>query len=81
MAIPPRAREEGLFHPGQHHHHAQCNQRRTLQLSDLGVKLNKDGTFSLDTATLATALSNNASAVAAMFTSGVNGVYSTFFAW
>jgi hypothetical protein len=42
-------------------------------LADLGVKLNKDGTFTLNTTTLATALSNGASAVASMFTSGVNG--------
>lgn len=49
------------------------------KLSDLGVKLNKDGTFTLDTTALTTALNTNTSAVAAMFTSGVNGVYSTFF--
>lgn len=46
-------------------------------LSDLGMSVNKDGTFSLDTTKLATVLSTNSSDVAAMFTKGVNGVYAT----
>ncbi|WP_245653982.1 flagellar filament capping protein FliD [Novosphingobium rosa] len=46
-------------------------------LADLGLATNKDGTFTLDTSKLATALQNNPSAVAAMFTKSVNGVYAT----
>jgi flagellar hook-associated protein 2 len=46
-------------------------------LADLGLSVNKDGSFSLDTTVLATALQNNSTAVAAMFTKGVNGVYAT----
>ncbi len=48
-------------------------------LSDLGLSTNKDGTFTLDTTKLAAALSSNPSGVAAMFTKGASGVYSTFF--
>lgn len=50
-----------------------------VTLSDLGVSTNKDGSFSLDTAKLASALSKNPSGVAAMFTKGVNGIYSTLY--
>jgi flagellar hook-associated protein 2 len=48
-------------------------------LADLGVTLAKDGTFTLDSSTLSTALTNNVNAVAAMFTNGINGVYATLF--
>jgi len=48
-------------------------------LSDLGVTLAKDGTLTLDSTVLASALSNNVGAVAAMFTSGVSGIYATVF--
>jgi flagellar hook-associated protein 2 len=46
-------------------------------LADLGLKTNKDGSFTLDTTKLASVLSTNASDVAAMFTKGVNGLYAT----
>ncbi|WDF73249.1 flagellar filament capping protein FliD [Novosphingobium sp. KACC 22771] len=48
-------------------------------LADLGVSTKKDGSFALDTAKLAKALANNPTAVAAMFTKGVNGIYSTVY--
>ena len=48
-------------------------------LADLGVVLNKDGTFTLDSTVLNKALSSNAAAVTAMFTTGINGVYSTIY--
>ncbi|AUX68771.1 hypothetical protein CHX26_03920 [Porphyrobacter sp. HT-58-2] len=46
-------------------------------LADLGLALNRDGTFRLDTAALNRALETNSDAVAAMFTTGVNGVFAT----
>ena len=46
-------------------------------LTDLGLSQNKDGTFSLDASTLASALSSSPSGVAAMFTNGLNGIYGT----
>ncbi len=46
-------------------------------LGDLGLTTNNDGTFTLDNTVLASALQSNASAVAAMFTTGANGVYAT----
>jgi flagellar hook-associated protein 2 len=48
-------------------------------LADLGVKITKDGSLTLDSAKLSAALASNPSAVAAMFTSGINGIYSTVF--
>ena len=48
-------------------------------LSDLGLSIDKSGNFTLDTARLSSALSTNAAGVAAMFTKGASGVYSTFF--
>ena len=48
-------------------------------LADLGLTTNKDGTFTLDTSVLDKALQANSSAVAAMFTTGANGVYATVF--
>ncbi len=48
-------------------------------LGDLGLTTNKDGTFTLNSTTLTAALGSNASAVAAMFTVGVHGVYSTIY--
>ena len=46
-------------------------------LADLGLALNRDGTFRLDTAQLGRALERNPEAVAAMFTTGINGVFGT----
>jgi flagellar hook-associated protein 2 len=46
-------------------------------LADLGLSLNRDGTFRLDTARLNATLSDNPEATAAMFTTGVNGVFAT----
>ena len=46
-------------------------------LGDLGLAVNRDGTFRLDSARLARSLETNADAVAAMFTVGVNGVFAT----
>lgn len=46
-------------------------------LADLGLATQKDGSFTLDTTKLASVLSSNPTAVAAMFTKGVNGVYAT----
>lgn len=48
-------------------------------LADLGVSTNKDGSFTLDSTKLASALSSNTSGVAAMFTKGINGIYSTLY--
>ncbi|WP_343613411.1 flagellar filament capping protein FliD [Novosphingobium sp.] len=46
-------------------------------LADLGLSTQKDGTYTLDTSKLATALANYPDAVSGMFTKGVNGVYAT----
>lgn len=46
-------------------------------LADLGVSIQRDGTFALDGTRLAKALSDNPTAVAAMFTNGLYGVYGT----
>jgi flagellar hook-associated protein 2 len=46
-------------------------------LADLGVALNRDGTFRLDSARLGQALENSPDAVAAMFTTGPSGVFAT----
>ena len=46
-------------------------------LGDLGLALNRDGTFRLDSARLNRSLETSPDAVAAMFTAGVNGVFST----
>jgi flagellar hook-associated protein 2 len=56
---------------------ATSGQPKTL--GDLGLTTNKDGTFTLDTTALKTALGLNPTAVAAMFTAGANGVYSTIY--
>ena len=55
--------------------HAATGEPSTL--GDLGLKVAKDGTFSLDGAKLASALASNPAAVAAMFTKGLYGVYGT----
>jgi len=47
-------------------------------LSDLGLSADKDGNFSLDTSKLNTVLAAKPTAVAAMFTTGLYGVYGTF---
>jgi len=46
-------------------------------LADLGLKLERDGTFSLDTERLAATLAADPAGSAAMFTTGLDGVYST----
>lgn len=46
-------------------------------LGDLGLKTNRDGTFSLDTARLSKTLASNPAEAAAMFTPGLFGVYAT----
>ncbi len=47
-------------------------------LSDLGLAIQRDGTFRLDTATLQRTLDRDPAGTAAMFTSGLYGVYATF---
>ena len=46
-------------------------------LADLGLSLNTDGTFSLDTARLAETLATSPGGTAAMFTTGAFGVFGT----
>ena len=46
-------------------------------LADLGLVVGKDGTYTLDSTKLQSALTNNPSAVAAMFTNGLYGIYGT----
>ena len=48
-------------------------------LADLGLVVNKDGSFTFDSTKLHSALTSNAGAVAAMFTNGLYGVYGTLF--
>lgn len=55
---------------------AAAGEPRTL--GDLGLAINRDGTFRLDTARLNRALEQTPDAVAAMFTTSINGVFSTF---
>jgi flagellar hook-associated protein 2 len=54
---------------------AAAGEPRTL--ADLGVALNRDGTFRLDSARLDAALEASPAAVAAMFTIGPTGVFAT----
>ncbi|MFN3863726.1 MAG: flagellar filament capping protein FliD [Erythrobacter sp.] len=54
---------------------AATGEPRTL--ADLGLALNRDGTFRLDAARLNQALNDQPDAVAAMFTTGVSGVFAT----
>lgn len=54
---------------------AGAGEPRTL--ADLGLALNRDGTFRLDTARLNQALETSPDAVAAMFTVGPSGVFAT----
>ena len=54
---------------------AATGEPRTL--ADLGVVLNRDGTFRLDSARLGQALADTPDAVAAMFTTGASGVFAT----
>lgn len=56
---------------------ATGNQPRTL--GDLGLTTNKDGSFTLDSTVLNSALHANPAAVSAMFTTGINGVYATIY--
>lgn len=46
-------------------------------LSDLGLRIQRDGTFQLDAQRLSAALSQNPDAVAAMFTNRLYGIYAT----
>lgn len=46
-------------------------------LSELGLSIGRDGTFTLNTATLQNAMQRSPEGVAAMFTNGLYGVYST----
>jgi len=55
---------------------AATGEPRTL--ADLGLSLNRDGTFKLDNARLARSLETSPDAVAAMFTTGASGVFATF---
>ena len=55
---------------------AAVGEPRTL--ADLGLALNRDGTFRLDSARLDQALQDSPDAVAAMFTVGPTGVFATF---
>jgi len=54
---------------------AGSDQPRTL--GDLGLKINRDGSFSLDTAVLSKTIARSPSGVSAMFTNGLYGVYAT----
>lgn len=54
---------------------AEAGAPRTL--ADLGLSLNRDGTFRLDTARLNQTLTASPEGAAAMFTTGVNGVFAT----
>ena len=47
-------------------------------LADLGLKTERNGTFSLDTQRLQATLAADPEGVAAMFTNGINGVFATF---
>jgi flagellar hook-associated protein 2 len=55
---------------------AATGEPRTL--ADLGLSLNRDGTFRLDNARLTRSLETSPDAVAAMFTTGASGVFATF---
>ena len=54
---------------------AAAGEPRTL--ADLGLRLNRDGTFELDNARLGRAIGQSPDAVAAMFTTGAFGVFGT----
>jgi flagellar hook-associated protein 2 len=54
---------------------AATGEPRTL--GDLGLSLNRDGTFKLDSARLNRSLETSPDAVAAMFTTGATGVFAT----
>ncbi len=47
-------------------------------LSDLGLAIERDGTFRLDSARLQATIARDPDGVAAMFTPGLNGVFATF---
>jgi flagellar hook-associated protein 2 len=55
---------------------AAAGEPRTL--GDLGLSVNRDGTFRLDSDRLGNTLSNNPEAASAMFTTGLFGVFATF---
>jgi flagellar hook-associated protein 2 len=47
-------------------------------LADLGLKTERDGSFSLDTARFKTTMEADPDGVVGMFTNGINGVFATF---
>jgi flagellar hook-associated protein 2 len=47
-------------------------------LGDLGLKINRNGTFALDSAVLNKTMTASPDGTAAMFTNGLYGVYATF---
>src|SRR5690606_5479052 len=47
-------------------------------LADLGLAIERDGSFRLDAARLQAVLARDPEGVAAMFTTGLNGIYATF---
>lgn len=51
---------------------------RARTLSDLGLSIQRDGTFVLDSSRLAATLAADPDGVAAMFTTGLDGIYTTF---
>lgn len=55
---------------------AAAGEPRTL--SDLGVSITREGTFEFDAARLAATMERDPEGVAAMFTTGLNGIYGTF---
>jgi flagellar hook-associated protein 2 len=46
-------------------------------LADLGISIQRDGTFALDSSKLSSVLASNPTGVAAMFTNGIYGIYAT----
>ncbi|MDE2563842.1 MAG: flagellar filament capping protein FliD [Sphingomonadales bacterium] len=46
-------------------------------LADLGLRINRDGTFDIDSTRLSATLASDPAGAAAMFTTGIYGVYST----
>lgn len=55
-----------------------ANSGEPAMLADLGLATNRDGTFRLDPARLSATLKASPEGVAAMFTTGLHGVYGTF---
>ena len=47
-------------------------------LAEIGLEIQRDGSFQLNTETFNAVMARDAAGVAAMFTTGINGIYSTF---